>query len=89
MISIKSASETTLNSKNIPIPRIPFQRCLRSKRNKNEFDAVSGEDLRGRGKDSSANGRAESVSGSAWQFAELDWYSLANGRAESAVDPAR
>ncbi|KAH0873059.1 hypothetical protein HID58_070421, partial [Brassica napus] len=34
---------------------------------------------------SSANGRVESVSGSARPFAELDWYSLANGRAESAI----
>ncbi|KAF2562002.1 hypothetical protein F2Q70_00017289 [Brassica cretica] len=38
---------------------------------------------------SSANGRAESVSGPARPFAKLDCSSSVTGRAESAVNPAR
>ncbi|KAF3500545.1 hypothetical protein F2Q69_00042909 [Brassica cretica] len=38
---------------------------------------------------SSANGRAESVSGPTRPFAELDWSSSANGSAESVSGPAQ
>ncbi|KAF3535418.1 hypothetical protein F2Q69_00022958 [Brassica cretica] len=71
-----------------------FQRCLRSKRKKNDFDAFLGEELRGRGEDGFwliQLGRSPNWTGPAWRTAKLYQFgsSSANSRAESVLGAAR
>ncbi|KAF2587746.1 hypothetical protein F2Q70_00039307 [Brassica cretica] len=78
---------------NHPVFLNRFQRYLRSRRNKSEFDTISGEELRredgfcliqlGRSSNWTGPARPYPAVDPARPFTELDWSNSANGRAES------